>query len=151
MSPMATRVLSAALSRRRCRALALAALALVAMLTVLTYMARVPDGQPEAVELWGHKIPPMCLFRRLTGRPCPGCGITRAVILAVHGRIKQSLEVHPSGVWVCAWLGVQLLVRMSLAICPFRRWSAWLLDGALSMTALAAAIYVPMLHSGLPT
>lgn len=39
-------------------------------------------------------IPP-CLFHRLTGLYCPGCGGTRAFIALLHGRFLQSLLYHP--------------------------------------------------------
>lgn len=42
------------------------------------------------------RIPvPPCLFYRLTGLYCPGCGGTRAWIALVHGRFLRSLLYHP--------------------------------------------------------
>lgn len=38
-----------------------------------------------------------CPFRRLTGYPCPGCGTTRAVILALKGEWLGSLRANPYG------------------------------------------------------
>ena len=43
-----------------------------------------------------HDIP-LCPFRALTGYSCPGCGMTRACILAVHGHWWSSLEHNPFG------------------------------------------------------
>lgn len=40
------------------------------------------------------KIPP-CMFHRITGYQCPGCGGTRAVLALFHGDIRQSLLYHP--------------------------------------------------------
>ena len=37
----------------------------------------------------------MCIFKWLTGYPCPGCGSTRALISLLHGDIKQSLWYNP--------------------------------------------------------
>ncbi len=36
-----------------------------------------------------------CPMRLLTGLPCPGCGITRAVILFITGHFTQSFSMHP--------------------------------------------------------
>lgn len=37
----------------------------------------------------------VCLIHAITGFPCPGCGLTRAAILAMQGRWQESLEMHP--------------------------------------------------------
>ena len=36
----------------------------------------------------------VCPFFRLTGIPCPGCGLTRAVILLLKGDLQASLHFH---------------------------------------------------------
>ena len=36
----------------------------------------------------------VCPFFRLTGIPCPGCGLTRAVILLLKGDFRDSLRFH---------------------------------------------------------
>src|SRR6476659_1051053 len=36
----------------------------------------------------------VCPFFRLTGIPCPGCGLTRAVILLLKGDLQASLRFH---------------------------------------------------------
>ena len=38
---------------------------------------------------------PPCMFHRLTGYYCPGCGGTRAVIALFRGKILTSLYFHP--------------------------------------------------------
>jgi hypothetical protein len=42
--------------------------------------------------------PGVCPLRTTTGIPCPLCGMTRAVVEAVHGDIAASLRYHPAGV-----------------------------------------------------
>jgi hypothetical protein len=37
---------------------------------------------------------PICLFKILLGMPCPGCGLTRATCLLLHGQLASSLEMH---------------------------------------------------------
>ena len=41
--------------------------------------------------------PVLCLFRRVTGRPCPSCGLTRSWQAIGHGRIDEGLSAHPFG------------------------------------------------------
>lgn len=42
--------------------------------------------------------PVLCPFRRLTGLPCPACGLTRSWTAALHGRPGASLRFHPLGI-----------------------------------------------------
>ncbi len=42
-------------------------------------------------------LPSVCAFRRLTGLPCPGCGLTRSWVLTAHGRLGHASERHPFG------------------------------------------------------
>ncbi len=41
--------------------------------------------------------PETCLFKALTGLPCPSCGTTRAVLLLAHGNLRGSLLLNPLG------------------------------------------------------
>ena len=40
----------------------------------------------------------LCMFERVTGRPCPGCGMTRAMLRLSQGDVAGSLRMHPLGV-----------------------------------------------------
>ena len=46
--------------------------------------------------------PVLCPFRRITGLPCPGCGLTRSWVYAVHGRWTDSALAHPFGLLTIA-------------------------------------------------
>ena len=39
----------------------------------------------------------MCIFREMWGIPCPGCGLTRSVLLILQGRFAEAWEMHPFG------------------------------------------------------
>ena len=41
--------------------------------------------------------PVICPFRRVTGLPCPACGLTRSWQAAAHLRLRDSLGYHPLG------------------------------------------------------
>ncbi len=38
---------------------------------------------------------PVCLFRRLTGLPCPTCGATRAALALAHGDLLGAIRQNP--------------------------------------------------------
>jgi hypothetical protein len=40
----------------------------------------------------------ICPFRRLTGRPCPACGLTRSWSAATHLDVRESAAWHPLGI-----------------------------------------------------
>jgi hypothetical protein len=42
--------------------------------------------------------PVICPFRRVTGLPCPTCGLSRSWQAAAHLRLGESLGDHPLGV-----------------------------------------------------
>ena len=41
--------------------------------------------------------PVICPFRRVTGLPCPACGLTRSWQAAAHLRLTESVGYHPLG------------------------------------------------------
>lgn len=57
---------------------------------------------------------PLCAFRAVTGVPCPGCGMTHALVVAFQGRWARSYALHP------------------LALPLLAVWTAWLAWGALN-------------------
>ncbi len=70
----------------------------------------------------------LCPFRRLTGWPCPGCGMTRALNALAHGQWEAALSLHPlSPIAAVGWLLLGLSA-LSKAIAPsrvsLRCWSA---------------------------
>jgi hypothetical protein len=57
-----------------------------------------------------HPLPfEVCVFHKLTGLPCPTCGMTRAVCHAVHGHWAQSVAWHPAGILLAAGLAGWML------------------------------------------
>lgn len=36
-----------------------------------------------------------CPFKLMTGLSCPGCGLTRAYIVFLHGNLKKAIYYHP--------------------------------------------------------
>jgi hypothetical protein len=39
----------------------------------------------------------LCLFKNVTGIPCPSCGVTRSVFMVIQGEWMQALMLNPLG------------------------------------------------------
>jgi hypothetical protein len=61
--------------------------AAVFLLAQLAAAATLLQATEEGVSLAGIPLGGACLFRRLTGLPCPTCGMTRSVVLSLHGHL----------------------------------------------------------------
>jgi hypothetical protein len=60
-----------------------------------------------------------CEFRRLTGWPCPGCGLTRAADRLAHGNLLGALAANPVGAISGALLalcGVYMVLHLLLRL-----------------------------------
>jgi hypothetical protein len=57
--------------------------------------------------LLGH-LPALCLFHRLTGVDCPGCGMGRATMLLAQGQIGASWQQHPFAILGLAGLALRV-------------------------------------------
>jgi hypothetical protein len=68
----------------------------------------------------------VCAFRRTTGIPCPGCGLTRAMAALARGDLLAALRLHPFAplfllesavLWA---MGLRALLRDGLLDLPSR-------------------------------
>jgi hypothetical protein len=60
------------------------------------------------VTLFGSTIPSLCMFHNLTGFDCPGCGITRSFVYALHGQWYNSYLMHLWGIPLAAIVSFQI-------------------------------------------
>src|SRR5579885_584343 len=70
---------------------------------------------------WLERRRSLCLFRRLTGRPCPGCGMTRAFSRAFHGDIRGALHYNKRIIItlpILAYAWVRALIKEISALVP---------------------------------
>ena len=72
-----------------------------------------------------------CPLRATTGVPCPFCGMTRAVVAAVHGHVGASLAFNPGGFVVLALALVAVVRPQWLARVRLPWWSFAMALGAL--------------------
>jgi hypothetical protein len=93
-----------------------------------------------ALRLFGLPLPATCWFRLATGLPCAGCGMTRAVVLALHGEPRAAWQAHPFALPLLGLAGLQLILRAaSLAGWTGRRlkWADVAFVGALTILLVA--------------
>jgi hypothetical protein len=58
---------------------------------------------------------PECGMLKMTGKPCPTCGVTTSFVLAAHGRFAESLVNQPFG-FVLFWVVGGSLVGLVAAL-----------------------------------
>lgn len=89
---------------------------LLAACVAVLAAALVLSPDTEVVTLFGFEVPVLCSFRRLTGWPCPGCGLTRSFTFLAHGRVAEGFAMN--------WFGPPLFLLL-VAQLPFRGWRIW--------------------------
>jgi hypothetical protein len=68
--------------------------ALLAQLALLRAL-----GAATETSVWfaGRELQWGCAVRQLFGVPCPSCGLTRSVVLTVHGQLGTAVALNPAG------------------------------------------------------
>jgi hypothetical protein len=84
-----------------------------------------------------------CAFYHATGKPCPGCGLTRSVLALLHGQVGHSFNLHPMG----PLLLIGLLAALAAGIMPAKARQKWIgLIAALERrTGIVAILFVAMM------
>lgn len=54
-----------------------------------------PGGPTGPLRFHGRRLPVLCPFRRLTGRRCPGCGMTRGLVYMLRLRTREAVRANP--------------------------------------------------------
>ena len=61
-----------------------------------------------------------CPFKALTGIPCPGCGMTRAVLFACKGDFRKAFHYHPLWIIAVPLVLVEILNEMGIIKIPLK-------------------------------
>lgn len=75
----------------------IAGLLAVMLLTELAAARLLLDADREGVTVAGVPWRNACAFKQRFGIPCPGCGMTRSVILTLHADVSTAVELNPGG------------------------------------------------------
>ena len=94
--------------------------------------ARMSVASAESVSVFGLRAPGLCAFKLLTTWDCPGCGLTRSLIHALHGDFNKSYAMHIWGIPLMWILLFQIPYRIFRSLKPdfhfrqlpdqFRKW-----------------------------
>lgn len=91
-------------------------LTMCSVVIVLALVLSVRDRTEVLVPILGVPLPELCMFRRLTGQGCPGCGMTRCFISLAHGDVRAAWAYNPAGLFLFALFAFQI---------PYRAWQLW--------------------------
>jgi hypothetical protein len=70
------------------------------------------------IKLAGIQLPTICGFKLLTSLDCPGCGLTRSLVFAIHGHFRESYFMHIWGIPLLLILMLQVPYRISRVLRP---------------------------------
>lgn len=68
-----------------------------ALAAQLVLLRVVSAANESSVTLAGRELHWGCAFKQAFGIPCPNCGMTRSVVLALHGDLGRAFEINPAG------------------------------------------------------
>jgi hypothetical protein len=89
-----------------------------ALLASLALARGLASASPAAVRVAGRELPVVCPSRLLFGVNCPGCGMTRSVLLTLGGDLHSALNVNPAGPFFVAALTLLALQLLLAARAP---------------------------------
>lgn len=79
----------------------------------------------------------MCIFKALTGLPCPGCGMTRSFLHLFEGHLEEAFFYHPLFWVVPIVFGILLFRKHPIVAKFYRSQSFWT-----SLLVLLIGVYV---------
>ncbi|HEY9006732.1 MAG TPA: DUF2752 domain-containing protein [Ohtaekwangia sp.] len=91
-----------------------------------------------------HATVTVCMFKNITGVPCPSCGITRSVLSLLQGDLYHAVMINPLGILaallliiVPLWMLTDAITSRVTLVRNFRR--------AEHMIRTQKIIYIPLL------
>jgi len=116
------------------------ALLLLASLAGVRLAMRADAGH---VWLLGRLFGSACAFREHFGVPCPNCGMSRSIVLTMHGNMVEAMSLNPAGpLLVLGVLAAALL--LGIAAIRSRDFAArrWVMRSALAYSGLYVAVLI---------
>ena len=103
----------------------------------------------ESVSFAGRELHWGCSFREWFGIPCPNCGMTRSVLLSLHGQLGDAVSLNPAGPLLVLGILLFSAAMFFLMACERRpeaaalgRVRASITRGSLAYAALLLAVWM---------
>ncbi len=80
---------------------------------LLAALFLIPAEPGDSLRIGGNALPNVCLLKQTSGLPCPGCGLTRSLVSAVHADWARSLTHHRMGLLILGYLILQSIARIA--------------------------------------
>ncbi|HYO99449.1 MAG TPA: DUF2752 domain-containing protein [Pyrinomonadaceae bacterium] len=114
------------------------------LLSQLAVVRFVASATPERAYLFGRELHWDCWFKQRLGFPCPTCGMTRSVLLSLHGQFGEAAQVNPAGLLLV--LGLVLFSLSLIFLMFYRQGHAGLAAGAVHRRIrIGASVYGSLL------
>ena len=79
---------------------------------IAAFSMSVRNGEQVVVPIIDKPLPGTCTFFKITGVPCPGCGMTRSFISFAHGHWSDAWNYNPAGLLFFAVVVFQIPYRI---------------------------------------
>jgi len=87
----------------------------LAFLGILLFLVLIHNTSIIAVGNLIHQIPIFCPFKAITGIPCPGCGMTRAMTSLIQGDFFNAALLNPFSFFLIFMLILSSMPRSYIA------------------------------------
>jgi hypothetical protein len=130
------------------------ALGLIAVFVVAAWLNPYnSDGSARRMETHRELGLPECTFKRITGLPCPSCGMTTSFALIIRGDLIHGVQANSVGVLlalflliVIPWCIASAVCRRTLFVRSVERWLMVIVIGLMGLMLLRWAVYLGLLH-----
>ena len=110
-------------------------------------LALTADG--TSAQFLGRALDWRCALRTRLGLPCPTCGMTRSVVVSLHGHLGQAWSIAPGGPVAVVGMVLAALALLGLGWVQWRgrspygrRAAYWLRQGTLAYAGAATVVWM---------
>lgn len=119
-------------------------LGLCLIIILLAVILKQPATDEQTLSLASVPLPTLCMIKRYTGFDCPGCGLTRSFVAAMHGNLAGSFGWHRLGPLALLYTWAQILRHSLWLAWPQRRESVEVWGRYLDQSLLLLASLYPI-------